>query len=250
MVFIDLTDVYLQVPLHPGRRRYLQFVAFGKVFQFKVVCFGLSTAPQVFMRVMAPVLAMLRNLGARILRCLDDWLILAPSRIEALWANDTVLDLCHPLGSLINYDESHLSPSQSSTYLWMVIKSQTLRAFPTSPERVLTLFSQLEEFLYHRRQSIITWRSLLGCLSSLCLLVPEDCLRMRSLQLVLWDLWNFLDSLERAESTVVIRCSESSRRRLAEIPTSRHVLVRRLQSGGTSLSRVSGQWKTETCPSI
>ena len=43
---------------------------------------------------MAPVSAMLHNLGVRILRYLDDWLILASSRMKALWARDMVLDLC------------------------------------------------------------------------------------------------------------------------------------------------------------
>ena len=48
MVSIDLKDVYLQIPIHPASRRYLRFTAGGKTWQFRVLCFGLSTAPQVF----------------------------------------------------------------------------------------------------------------------------------------------------------------------------------------------------------
>ena len=55
MVSIDLKDAYLQIPIHPESRKYLRFMAFEKVYQFKVLCFGLSTAPQVFTRVMALV---------------------------------------------------------------------------------------------------------------------------------------------------------------------------------------------------
>ena len=84
----------------------------------------------------------------------------------------------------MNYDKSHLSPSQSATYLEMVIESQVLRAFP-SHERVLALPSQIEEFLSCRRQNVVAWRSLLGRLSSLCLLAPGGRLRMRALQLTL-----------------------------------------------------------------
>ena len=65
-------DAYLQVPMHPESRKFLRFMAFGKVYQFKVLCFGLSTAPQVFMRVMAPVSAILHSLGIRLQRYLDD----------------------------------------------------------------------------------------------------------------------------------------------------------------------------------
>ena len=45
MVCLDLKDAYLQVPIHPDSRKYLRFIAFGQVYQFKVLCFGLSMAP-------------------------------------------------------------------------------------------------------------------------------------------------------------------------------------------------------------
>ena len=61
MVSLDLKDAYLQVPMHPESRKFLRFVAWGKVYQFKVLCFGLSTAPQVITRVMAPVSAFLHR---------------------------------------------------------------------------------------------------------------------------------------------------------------------------------------------
>ena len=61
MASIDLKEAYLQVPIHPDSRRFLRFVAQGRVYQFSALCFGLSTAPQVFSRVMAPVSAILHS---------------------------------------------------------------------------------------------------------------------------------------------------------------------------------------------
>ena len=61
MASIDLKDAYLQVPVHPDFRHFLRFVAQGQVYQFSALCFGLSTAPQVFSRVMAPVSAILHS---------------------------------------------------------------------------------------------------------------------------------------------------------------------------------------------
>ena len=61
-------------------------MACGKVYQFKVLCFGLSTAPQVFTRVMAPVSTLLHQSGIRLRRYLDDWLIQASSREQVLLA--------------------------------------------------------------------------------------------------------------------------------------------------------------------
>ena len=93
MVSIDLKDAYLQIPIHPASRRFLRFTAGGKSWKFRVLCFGLSTAPQVFTRVMAPV------------SYLDDWLILASSQEEACWARDKVLSLCQELGIVVNLRE-------------------------------------------------------------------------------------------------------------------------------------------------
>ena len=93
MVSLDLKDAYLQVPMHPESHKFLMFVACGKVYQFKVLCFGLSTAPQVFTRVMAPVSTFLHHSEIRLRRYLDDWLIQASSREQVLLALNAVLQL-------------------------------------------------------------------------------------------------------------------------------------------------------------
>ena len=53
LVSLDLQDAYLQVPVHPSSCRYLRFCVGKSVYQFRALCFGLSTAPQVFTRIMA-----------------------------------------------------------------------------------------------------------------------------------------------------------------------------------------------------
>ena len=179
MFSIDLEDVYVHVPIHPDSCCYLRFVADGQVYQSKALCFGLSTAPQVFTRVMAPASVILHGMGARVLQYLGDWLVLASIRVEALWAMDKVLYLCHQLGIVVNHAKLHLVPSHCATYLGMYLESPSLRAFP-SQERVLTLGSQLGEFLSCRQQGVVAWHSLPGRLSSLCFFVPGGRLRMRS----------------------------------------------------------------------
>ena len=72
MVSLDLQDAYLQVPVHPDSRRFLRFCVGAEVFQFKALCFGLSSATQVFTRVMAPVSSIMHLYGFGILRYLDD----------------------------------------------------------------------------------------------------------------------------------------------------------------------------------
>ena len=62
----------------------LHFLFRDTVYRFKALCFGLSTAPQVFARVMAPVSAMLHSMGIHMRRSLDDWLVQSASRESLL----------------------------------------------------------------------------------------------------------------------------------------------------------------------
>ena len=118
---LDLKDVYFQVPVHPSSRKFLRFVSQGTVYQFKVLCFGLSTAPQVFMRVFAAVSAWAHTRGIRLLRYLDDWLVLASSETKARQHVQELLLLCHNLGIVVNEKKSDLVPSRSASYLGMTI---------------------------------------------------------------------------------------------------------------------------------
>ena len=192
MISLDLQDAYLQVPVHHDSRRFLRFVLDGKPFQFRVLCFGLTTAPQVFTRIIATVSAILHKYGVRMLRYLDDWLILASSEIACLQSRDRLLAVCTELGIQVNLTKSSLIPSQSIVYLGMEILSLPFIARPT-PTRADNLIRLIEEFLSTSSPPAFLWRRLLGHLSSLILLVPGGMIRMRLLQLCLKDQWDFLD---------------------------------------------------------
>ena len=131
MISLDLQDAYLQVPVHPESLRYLRFTMRGVPYQFRVLCFGLTTAPQVFTRLMAPISAILHRYGIRMLRYLDDWLILAESRTTCLQARDRLLQVCEELVLQVNFRKSSLVPSQDMTYLGMQILSVRFIAKPT-----------------------------------------------------------------------------------------------------------------------
>ena len=192
MASINLREAYLQVPVHPESRRFLHFVAHGRTYQFKALCFRLSTAPQVFTRVMAPVSAILHSLGIRMRRYLDDWLVQASSREGLLRDLAVVLSLCRELGIVVNPEKSNFSPSQVVQYLGVVIDARTFMASP-SPDHVSRLRSTAGEFLRSAAPPASLWQSLLGMLSSLSHLVPGGCLRMRSLQICLHRSWDRLD---------------------------------------------------------
>ena len=187
-----MVSLDLQVPVHHDSRRYLRFVVEGRTYQFRILCFGLTTAPQVFTRIMAPVSAILHKYGVRMRRYLDDWLILASSELTCLQSRDRLLTICTELGIQVNLTKSSLVPTQSLVYLGMEIRSLPFIARPT-PVWVSNLLRLIEEFLSTPSPLASLWRQLLGHLSSLTLLVSCGILRMRLLQLRLKDQWDFLD---------------------------------------------------------
>ena len=189
MVSLDLQDAYLQVPVHPDSRRFLRFTWGSSAWQFRVLCFGLSTAPQVFTRIMAPVSAEFHRRGFRLLRYLDDWLLLAASEGQARAATSCLLSLCVQLGIRVNWKKSSLRPEQEKIFLGMRILSPLLKVFPTQ-ERLRTICDLLLAFLARPAPPARQWLRLLGHMSSLIHLVPGSRRRMRLLQIQLHRSWS------------------------------------------------------------
>ena len=130
LVSLDLQDSYLQVPVHPSSRWYLRFCVGELVYQFRSLCFGLSMAPQIFTRVMVPVSMIMHRHGFRILRYLDDWLVLASTVQEIVRARDFLLWLCQHLGIRVNLPKSSLVPKQTQDYLGITIQTYSFEGFP------------------------------------------------------------------------------------------------------------------------
>ena len=168
-----------------------------EVYQFSALCFGLSTAPQTFTRVMAPISSIMHHFGFRILRYIDDWLVLGSSFQEIVRVRDFLLWLCQELGIRVNLAKSSLTPSQTLDYLGMRLQMRPLRVYPT-PKRVQKLSSLVSEFTSCHLQPLSLWRQLLGVMSVLSTIVPGSGLRMRSLQLRL----NSADRLLQDSDTV------------------------------------------------
>ena len=206
----------------------LRFLFRDTVYQFKALCFGLSTAPQVFTRVMAPVSAMLHSMGIRMRRYLDDWLVQSASR-----------------GSLLRV----LHPSQVVQYLGVVIDSTSFGASP-SEEHISRLQSTAAEFQSCASPPASLWLSLLGVLSSLAHLVPGSRLSIRSLQLCLHRSWDRQDlgdpmyaSMECLRPPVVAPSPSSVSRGVSLPGVSRPtLLVRRLRRGVGCPSRSSDRF--------
>ena len=114
---IDLKDAYHHIIVHVNIRKYFRFVVAGIVYQFRVLPFGLSTAPREFTKTLAPVIQLLRSQGIQVHAYLDDWIIRATSREQSLEHTQHIIQLLQSLGWTINWDRSMLQPSRILDFL-------------------------------------------------------------------------------------------------------------------------------------
>ena len=217
---LDLKDAYFQIPIHGSSRKLLRFMSEGTVYQFKALCFSLSTAPQVFTRVFAAVSAWAHSRGIRLLRYLDDWLVLSSSEKKAKESIRELLSLCRTLGIVINEKKSDLVPSQSAKYLGMTIDTGAGKVFP-SLARVEKFLTVAERFCSMQSPPAQLWQVILGHLASLERLVPHGRLRMCSLQWHLKMHW----SPESDPPSLPVALPEEARRDLSWWMVRDHLLV-------------------------
>ncbi|KAG6935820.1 ORF I polyprotein, partial [Chelydra serpentina] len=114
---LDLQDAYFHITLHPAHRPFLRFTVGSNHYQYRVLPFGLSTAPCVFSKTLVVVAAYLRRKGVIIFPYLDDCLLKGASRQETTGMLKTTINLFHQLGLQINKKKSTLEPTQRLEFI-------------------------------------------------------------------------------------------------------------------------------------
>ena len=118
---IDLQDAYLHVPIVKHHYHFIHFVWHNVPYQWKVLPFGLATAPRVFTSLMKPILFLCHFKGLCIVIYLDDILVLVCSKQEGKWVHLFLCSLLVHLGLHINFSKSDLHLSQSFTFLGVML---------------------------------------------------------------------------------------------------------------------------------
>ena len=128
-VTLGLKDAFFHIPMHPKARPFLRFMSQNKVWQFKVLPFGLTVAPFLFTWVMRPVVKELRRQGIRVHIYLDDMIIFHTDETTLRHHRDTALTLLQELGFHINWGKSQLVPVSTIVHLAMefTLKSSLVR---------------------------------------------------------------------------------------------------------------------------
>ena len=188
-ITIDLTDAYLHIPIFQKHRKFLRFCFLGQCYQWKVMCFGPTSAPRVFTKLVSVVAAYLRTCNVRLAVYLDDWLGLNQKRMALLQDRKLCLNLLVSLGFMINLEKSNLEPSQKLVYIGALFNLKQGLILPTD-ER----FAKIQVALSLFNKSWVTAQEflhLLGLMASCIELVPNARLFMRPIQMHLLCFWTW-----------------------------------------------------------
>lgn len=173
MMTLDLDQAYHHVEIHPAHRKYLGFQWRGQYYVWNVLPFGLNQSPLVFTKVLRPVVAYLRQRGARVNLYLDDWLILVKRRQHAAAILLEVLTLLRDLGLHVNFEKSSLTPAHTALYLGMEISTLGRPQFRVPQEKLHKIRHELSRALRAETVSYQTLARLAGlCASVLRAVLP------------------------------------------------------------------------------
>ena len=114
-------DAYFAVSIQRSHYKYLRFRYQQKHYQFQCLPFGLSSAPWVFTKTLKPALALLREMGVRLIAYIDDILVLAESQDQARNHAKALVYLLQCLGFKVNQKKSVLEPAQVMEFLGFTI---------------------------------------------------------------------------------------------------------------------------------
>ena len=123
MAKIDLKDAYFTVPIWKGHQKFLRFLWKGTQWEFACLPFGIASAPRVFTKILKPVIGLLRKQGIRLIIYLDDFLLMASTKETLSYHVTLTVTLLEMLGFVVNYQKSHLNPTQSIEFLGFHINS-------------------------------------------------------------------------------------------------------------------------------
>lgn len=123
---VDLRDAYYSVPIHSKHRKFLKFVWNQKMWQFKVLPNGLSTAPRLFTKLLKPVFSELRRNGHTVVGYLDDTLIIGKDRQRTMEATKATTSLLTELGFIIHPEKSVLTPTRKLQFLGFELDTEKM----------------------------------------------------------------------------------------------------------------------------
>jgi ribonuclease HI len=187
---LDLKDAYFHVPIRESHRKFLRFSFQERTFQFSVLPFGLSTAPRVFTKMLAPLVGLLHEQGIRLFPYIDDCLIVAKSPYQLIQAVSTTIHVLDQAGFVINQKKSHPQPVQRLQFLGVDWDSLLAMSFLPKDRAIVLRDTALAFMAPSATKSARQFKRLLGLIAASLQTVPFARLRMRPIQIFFNSQWS------------------------------------------------------------
>lgn len=164
---IDLKNAYFLISVAQPYQKYLRFQQNNVLYEFTCLPFGLSVAPYIFTKIMKPVLRILRTNGILCVNYLDDFLIIADTKLNCISKTSFTIRLLESLGFLVNWSKSVIVPSQQVKFLGFQLCSQSMTlSLPRLKQNRLR--ETIHTVMKRKTLSIRDVAQLLGVLISSC----------------------------------------------------------------------------------
>ena len=172
MASIDWADAYFSVPVAKEHRLVLKFIWKGQLYEFTCFAMGLCEAPRKFTKLGKTLFSHLRKWGHENAIYLDDSWLQSDTFLQCLDNVSDTVSLSDALGFTINFEKSHLIPTQRIEYLGCILDSLLMAVFLT-PQKTKKIQDLSQAFLTFDRCSIRRLAQLLGCFISCKVVVPH-----------------------------------------------------------------------------
>ena len=182
MASTDLTNAYFSISVAEEHRCFLRFVWLDKLYQFTVLPNGLSSAPQIFTKILKPVYAHLRQLGHITCGYIDDSFIMGDTYDTCLASIRTTHNLFKSLGFYVNYDKSLLRPTRQIEHLGFILNSVNMTVSLTSTKKA-NLICKCRQVIQDPAPSIRAVAELIGIFVSSFTTMEFGRLHYRQLEL-------------------------------------------------------------------
>ena len=182
LIGIDLKDQFLSCPMNKKFHKYLRFQWFGKLFEWRVLPFGLKCSPRVVTKLLKPIMRFLRTKwGVNITVYMDDMLLQAPTKELAYFHAQLTILLLLCLGWEVNWEKSSVIPSQTITHLGFEINTKSMTA--TCPtKKIERLVNDAKTILQAGQMTVHDGEKILGLMESMRPVTPLGAFHYRSLQ--------------------------------------------------------------------
>ena len=167
MASLDLKDAYYMLPICMDHKKYLRFDFEDRCYHFNCLCFGLSSAPYTFSKLMKPITQNLRSRGMISVNYLDDFFFIGSSFVECSNNLKYTISLLEKLGFIVNYEKSMVTPSKQCKFLGFQFDSESMTLeLPFDKKQKILKF--LKYFQFKTQCKIRTFAQLIGLLTSAC----------------------------------------------------------------------------------